>query len=105
MVSPTPSTRGRILGVRVGPGAPPGNVCRRQSNATANTLSVLHDRAAVHRLSVLDCLAFPWQLGVCYGFAQLLAEYPGKVSLEVRSPWRGRRHRAQRQRMWIVIVR
>ena len=34
--SPTPSTRDRILGVRGGPGAPPGNVRRRHRNANAN---------------------------------------------------------------------
>ena len=33
--SPTPSTRDRILGVRGGPGAPPGNVRRRHRNANA----------------------------------------------------------------------
>ena len=33
--SPTPSTRDRILGVRGGPGAPPGDVRRRQRNGTA----------------------------------------------------------------------
>ena len=33
--SPTPSTRDRLLGVRGGPGAPPGNVRPRQSNANA----------------------------------------------------------------------
>ena len=34
-VSPTPSTRDRILGVRGGPDAPPGNVRRRHRNANA----------------------------------------------------------------------